>query len=164
MIIFAYFSQISALHVNFPPKNRPPLLLFMHCCSNCCFKSIVPGKVLNPSVKFSTCPWQIRSSPPPTGSCNHNRIVLEVILNSFNNASKEWPNINKAYIFKIIFIIVIWIFLTLYENMHTYIRIAQKTQYYEIIVIECCISVNMNLLQSLSWFWIFIPICHVLAV
>ena len=50
--------------------------------------------------------------------------------------------------------------------MHTNIGVALKTQFYEFLVVECCISLDIYILQSLIEFQIavFTPICHTNAV
>ena len=93
------------------------------------------------------------------------------VLDSINNASRDEDNILDQIYHNIIrkCILTNWI--------------STKTQYYDFLIVECCISLNMHFLKSLLKFKIFIienckyllfiylvknatfpPTCHVKAV
>ena len=77
----------------------------------------------------------------------------DVVLDTFNNVSRDEDNILDQIYKKQIcpnFILMIFDFHNLYENAY-YHWIITKTQFYELFLVESCISLNIHFLQSLKF-------------
>ena len=88
-----------------------------------------------------------------TALSNHNRIVYQEM--SSWTALTWYIGIKTAFKTKHVKSKCVWIFIMMIFNFHDIIRNAyyhwssSKTQFYELLVIESCISLYMHFLQSL---------------
>ena len=80
-----------------------------------------------------------------------NSISGDVVLDSFNRAFwDEYNKLDQIYKSKYVRVIFMMILIlkTLYKNAYEH-NSSLKTQFYELLVVMCCISLNMHFYQSL---------------